>query len=109
MIYSYITPRNDDRELNAKAQVINAIVDRKLSGKSNVVIARNDNFYRRSVINPYMFNDDGIHLNDEGSRNLANNTKDTVCRSLEIEIAPPKLRQPRKRGSNRYHAYHNDR
>ena len=101
MIYSYIWPRNDERDLNAKAQVINAIIDRKLSGKSNVTIARNDNFYKRGSINGDLFTEDGIHLNDEGSRNLANNTKDAVSRSLEIDIVQPKRRNVRQNDNNR--------
>ena len=90
-VYSDIAPRMDNIELNAKAQIINAVVASKLVKKDNAFISRNDNFYNRSVINKDLYKMDGIHLNEQrGSGILAQNTRITICRSLDKELISPK-------------------
>ena len=98
MLFSYIAPRLDSKDFNAKALVINALIDRRCCEKENVTISRHDNFYPRGVIDSTLYEQDGIHLNGkkEGPSLLANNTKEAVCRILGIEIAQPhrKPKQP---------------
>ena len=88
MVYSFITPRTDSPELDAKAQVINARVCQLLGNRSDVFMSRNDNFYKRGTINVTLLDEDGIHVNDFGTKNLALNTKDSICRGLDIQSKP---------------------
>ena len=85
MIYSYITPRGENI-LTAKAEVVNSRVVQMFAEKSEVYISRNDRFYWRGTINSPLFDDDKIHLNDEGTRALASITKETICRALNIQM-----------------------
>ena len=88
---------------NAKAEVVNARVVQIMARKSNVFISRNDNFYRRGVINASLYVNDGIHVNDEGSKNLAFNTKDAICRAMDIQMKyGPRKRFPFKNRKGRY-------
>ena len=87
-VWSNIVPRNDNPELNAKAALINAMVGVRVMKKDGVYIVRNDNFYSGDIINPALFNEDGIHIFEAGIGKLANNVRSTICRSLNKEFVP---------------------
>ena len=63
MVFSYIAPRLDNKDLNAKALVVNAFIDRRCCEKKCVTISRHDNFYPRGVIDTNLYEQDRIHLN----------------------------------------------
>ena len=92
-IWNNIIPRNDDPCLNAKAALINALVGVRLINEDGVFITRNDNFYSGDTINPALFTDDGVHIHEMGISKLANNTRSSICRSLDKEyVAKSKFR-----------------
>ena len=102
MVYSFVTPRYDSPELNAKAQVHNARVAQLIGGEADVTVARNECFYKRGMIDTALFDDDGIHINEMGTKSLAFNTKDAICCGLGIELkvrdAYPRRGRDRGRG-----------
>ena len=66
-IYSYILPRVD-RDETAKAEVINSRVVQMFARKDEVCIGRNDRFYYHGIQSDRLFDEDGIHVNDEGTK-----------------------------------------
>ena len=86
-------------ELNAKAQLVNALIGYKLAKADGVIISQNVNFLNRGVIDDELYDDpkvDGVHLNDKGSGYLAQNTRFAICRSLNLEfVQKAKRRTPR--------------
>lgn len=98
MVFSFITPRLDSAAFNFTAQVINARVAQILGCKPNVTIARNDNFYRKGVIDDSLFDEDGTHVNEKGSKILASNTKEAICRALGINAVKAPRERPYFRG-----------
>ena len=98
MVFSYTAPRLGSKDFNAKALVINAVIDRRCSEKENATISRHDNSYPRGVIDSTLYEQDGIHLNGKKKSPslLANNTKEAVWRILGIETVQPhrKPKQP---------------
>ena len=87
-IWSDITPRTDNIELNAKAQLVNALVGWKLAKCDGIIFCRNDNFYECGVINASLFEDE-VHLNsDKGAGILAQNARFAICRALNKEFVP---------------------
>ena len=99
-VWSNILPRKDNLILNAKAELINAKIGVFLRGKVDAYISRNDNFYLRDIINPAFFNDDGVHVYENGIKQLARNTRAALCRSLDIEFVSAKPK--RNFGKGRY-------
>ena len=98
MVFSFITPRLDSAAFNFTAQVINARVAQILGCKPNVTIARNDNFYRKGVIDDSLFDEDGTHVNEKGSKFLASNTEEAICRALGINAVKAPRKRPYFRG-----------
>ena len=78
-IWSNIVPRNDNIELNTKANLINALIARELAKQDGAYISRNDNLYHRDLLNTSLFDEGGVHLIDKGISTLAQNARITVC------------------------------
>ena len=100
-VYDFITPTGD-RGRTAKAEVVNSRVVQLFATEEEVSIARNDKFYRNGVQNTRLFDEDGIHVNVDGTKALVLQTKEVLCRSLGIEyreFRPPFFN--RKYGHNR--------
>ncbi len=95
-VYSFILPRNG-RDATGNAEVLNSRVVRMFAQKEDVFICRNDSFYWHGVQNERLFHADGVHVNDDGTRALVNQTKEVLCRSLDIEVP-----QHRFNSNNRY-------
>ena len=51
----------------------------------DVIIARDDRFYRNGVQNTRLFEEDGIHVTVDGTKELVLQTKEVLCCSLGIE------------------------
>ena len=99
VIWSCIVPRLDNDELNAKAQLVNAMIGMWLTKEDGVTLSRNGNFYNHDVINTSLYTEDGIHVNEKGGGLLAQNTKHSICRALNIESMPTSVnrrRHPRR-------------
>jgi len=84
-IFSTITPRNDD--LDAKGQLVNAMVANKFGTAEDFFVCRNDNLLGvGGAFNESLY-DDSVHVNSEdGTRLLETNVKHAVARSLGIEV-----------------------
>ena len=91
-VFSFILPRGE-RNATGNAEVINSRVARMFAQKENVFISRNDSFYWHGLQNEQLFHADGVHVNDDGTRALVKQTKDILCRSLDIEV-------PQQRSNN---------
>ena len=84
--WSNIIPRRDTNVLNAKAELVNAMVGIKLMNKDGAYIVRVDNFYLRDAIIPEYFNEDGVHITGRGITILAQNARAAICRCLNVEF-----------------------
>ena len=100
-VWSNIVPRSD-HFLNVKTELINAKVGVSLWGKDGVYISRNYNFYMRDMINAAFFAEDGIHVYDQGIKQLARNTRSALYRSLNIEFASTKPGRKYGKGRTRW-------
>ena len=84
-IWSGITPRSDDPSINAKGQLVNARIRYTLAREEETFFSWNGNFVdERGGVNKSFYEDD-IHLNKQGSRTLALNTRHSICKALNKE------------------------
>ena len=106
-VWSAITPRGDNTALNAKAELVNAMVASKLAEKDDAIINRNDNFYtNQGTINKSLYADDMVHVKGEGVSKLANNSRFILCRALGKDVvAPTKKPGYRKRSKQKLNKY----
>ncbi len=84
LVYSFMLPTSN-RAATAKAEVVNSRVVQEFAMKEDVFIGRNDNFYMQGVKCDRLFDDDGIHVNEDGTKALVGQTKDVLYRSLGLE------------------------
>ena len=84
-VYSFMLP-TATRAATAKADVVNSRVVQEFASKDDVFIIRNDKFYLQGIKCDSLFETDGIHVNEDGTKALVGQTKDVLCRSLGIEI-----------------------
>ena len=91
-VFDYIIPTST-RINTAKAEVFNSKV--VASVDENVYVARNDSFYWHGVKSTKHFEEDGIHLNDNGTKALVLQTKEVLTRALGIQV-------PSSYGNNRH-------
>ena len=99
-VYSYILPRTG-RGVTGKAEVVNSRVVQMFAQKEEVFIGRNDRFYWHGVQSELLFDEDGIHVNEDGTKALVSQTKEVLCRSLGIEGQRHNSRQRYNRYNNR--------
>jgi len=84
-IFSTIAPRND--QLDAKGQLVNAMVANKFGAAEDFFVCRNDNLLGVGGVFNESYYDDSVHVNSEdGTRLLETNVKHAVARSLGIEV-----------------------
>ena len=102
LVYSYVIP-SDTKAKTAKSEVVNSRVVQKFAASDDVFIGRNDNFYHYGVKSDKLFLEDGIHLNDDGTKALVRQTKEVLCRSLGIEYH----NNFNHNNSNRYNNFNN--
>ncbi len=94
-VYSYMLP-TANKAATAKAEVVNSRVVQEFAMKDDVFIGRNDNFYVQGVKCDRLFDEDEIHVNEDGIKALVAQTKDVLCRSLGLE------------NRNRFHGSYNN-
>lgn len=100
-IWSGITPRKDDMQINAKADLVNAMINFRLTGKDGATTSRHEYLYDKGIINESCFEDD-IHVNEKkGSSLLAQNARASICRALEIEYSVDNKRVQKRNNENR--------
>ena len=85
LVYSYVIPSNTKAK-TAKSEVVNSRVVQRFAASDDVFIGRNDDFYHYGVKSDKLFQEDGIHLSDDGTKALVRQTKEVLCRSLGIEF-----------------------
>ena len=66
-VYNFILP-SATREATAKAEVINSRVFQSFAMNEDVYIGRNDKFYWHGVKSTRLFDADGTHVNEDGTR-----------------------------------------
>ena len=98
MVYDYILPRAD-KGATAKAEVVNSRVLQQFADVDDVDIARNYRFYWNGQQSDRLFEEDGIHINESGTKELVYQTKKVLCLSLGIEDNEQNM-QPRYNGRN---------
>ena len=81
VIINSIIKRDDNEEIDVKAEIVNANIRYKYLNHPNVTICNNDNLYDRK----YRMQD-GIHLKPIGTSRLASNLKFKIAESLGITI-----------------------
>ena len=86
IVISTIVQRDDDKQLKAKAELVNAYIKYTYAENSNVIIC--DNFNLRDE---KFREQDGIHLTPHGTSVLATNLKHKVAEALGIEV----MKKPR--------------
>ena len=86
MIASTIIPRYDDAHLAIKAQLVNALIQQFISeGEDGIFINDNSKLSIRSSQASKFYTTDQIHLNEEGSKILAQNLGSIICDALGIK------------------------
>ena len=93
VIVSLIVDREDDLEIQAKAEAVNAMIKLNYMNDSNVLVCNHNNLRDRK----YRQRRDNLHLTDPGTSRLANNLKYKIAESLNIEVV-----KKRKIDSGRY-------
>ena len=83
-VFSYIIP-TATAVATAKAEVINSKVAQLFASEESVYMGMNKDFYYHGVKNTDQFDDDGIHVNEMGTKTLVNQTKEVLCQALTIE------------------------
>ena len=82
VIVSLIVDREDDVEIRAKAEAVNAMLKLKYMNNSDVLLCNHDNLRDRR----YRQMRDNLHLTDPGTSRLANNFKYKIAESLDIQV-----------------------
>lgn len=94
IILSLTTPRCDNMNNSANAQIVNVLMKQRFSGVDNIYILDHSNMLAQGNPNKLLLCDDGIHLNDRGLASLAMNFKRGIHSALAI---PPPTSRPRSR------------
>ena len=77
-------------QLKINAQLYNAKRMGRFVDNPNIYICDNSNLSLRPESFSRFFNDDKIHINEEGAKVFANNIKFSICRSLNINMTVKK-------------------
>ena len=103
-------PPVQDTELNCNIQIANALCMRLVSHFEDVAFLSNDSFQQRGLLNQNLFLRDGIHLNQIGTKLLANNLKQSIFSQLGHNNPPgsryTKEVHQRNRYTSRGHYHH---
>ena len=94
LIFNFILPRADEAA-TVKAEIFNIHVVQLLAGKEDAHVGRNHRFYWNGFQSERLFDEDGVHVNEAGTKELVTQTKIVLCRALGIE-------QPRQHGRNNF-------
>ena len=86
IIISSVIPRYDSMQLKINAQLYNAKLMERFVDNPNIYICDNSNLSLRPESFGRFFNDDKIHINEDGAEVFANNIKFSVCKSLNIKM-----------------------
>ena len=90
IIISSVIPRYDSMQLKINAQLYNVKLMERFVDNPNIYICDNSNLSLRPESFRRFFNDDKIHINEEGAKVFANNIKFSICKSLNINITVKK-------------------
>ena len=81
VVLSSVITRDDDKVIDATAELVNANLKFRYLGNSNVLVCNNDNLRDRKFRVG-----DGIHLTDYGTSVFANNLKYKIAEALDIAV-----------------------
>ena len=100
-IFSTITPRGDN--LDAKGQLVNALVATKLGSAEDFIVCRNDNLLGTGGRFNESLYDDDVHVNSElGTRFLEENVRYACADALGVELVnKTKTKNNKKRKQKR--------
>ena len=86
IIISSVIPRYDSMQLKINAQLYDAKLMERFVDNPNIYICDNSILSLRPESFSRFFNDNKIHINEEGAKVFAKNMKFSICESLNIKM-----------------------
>ena len=90
IIISSVIPRYDSAQLKINAQLYDAKLMERFVDNRNIYICDNSNLSLRPESLSRFFNDDKIHINEDGAKVFAKNINFSICESLNIKMSVKK-------------------